>query len=310
MLNTTRPHRGNRPCRAGRRIADTATIASVCGCALLVFAVAPAQAQPLAVISQGFPLVNATTGSYAIRTSYTASAIAFNQSDGHTDTETFYPFRDELVQVPTVTSSATYLFNSIATDDAIVHQSGHAGKGTIGGFVDIALDDGPANASTDLVITFLDKIHMARDNQINITPHLDGVARLTVNGNPTESVTTSAQFDAYFFSAVDDPPAAGVGFHPAYYGNAIDTFQGETITETPNTTVFPAGTDWWVSGRLELAPQASCRFRRMAATSPASNCSPSAYSITPLSSPLMPLPTAKTAQPSPAPAASTTARLP
>ena len=253
MLNTTRAHRGNRPCRAGRRIAATATLASVCGCAFLMFAVAPAQAQQLAVISPGFPLVNATTGFYAIRTSYTANVIAFSQSDGHSDTETFYPFRDEVVQVPIVTTSASYPVNSIATDSAIVHQSGHAGLGTIGGYVDVTVGDGPANAGTDLVITFLDKIHMARDNQIDITPHLDGVAqKLIVDGDPTEFVNTGAQFDAYFFSAVNDPPAAGVGFRPAYYGSATDTFEGETINATPNTTVFPAGTDWWIAGRLEL----------------------------------------------------------
>ena len=253
MLNTTRAHHGNRPCCAGRRIAATATFASVCGCALLMFAVAPAQAQQLAVISPGFPLVNATTGSYAISIAYAAQVNAFNTVGQNNDSETFYPLdHDEQVEVPSVESLAISPVNSISSIKAIAHQTGHGGGGMIGGYVDVTVVDGPANSSTDIVINFIDKIHMSRDNQIDISPHLTGVAEKFTADNSAEFVNTSAQFDSYFFSAVNDPPAAGVAFRPAYHGTATETYTGETITETPNTMVFPAGSDWWVVGRLEL----------------------------------------------------------
>ena len=141
---------------------------------------------------------------------------------------------------------------------ASVNQDAHGGAGTIGGGVGITVTDGPASASTDIVLDFIDEIHMNSDCDLDINPHISGSAqpqRPLSGGN--EFAQTNAEFDTYFFSAVNPPPAAGTAFTPGYYGRVTVDSTGQTLTEVHNTTLFPAGTDWWFVARLELRAGAS-----------------------------------------------------
>ena len=259
MFNATSARRGNLARRSGRSIVTAVTATTLAAvCSLLPCPTA--RAVQLSIISPGFPLVNATTGNYAVRYSYVAQAAVGVFANSNHDSQTFYPLKGEVDGVPALETSAT-VPSGIWTNSSSVSQDAHGGAGTIGGHVKITVTDGPSSASTDIILDFIDKIHMNNDCDLVINPHISGSAqRMPSTPGGSEFAQTNAEFDTYFFSAVNPPPTAGTAFTPGYYGRVDVNSTGQTLTEARNTTVFPAGTDWWFVARLELRAGANIPF--------------------------------------------------
>ena len=243
-----------------RSIAFTA-LAVVCG-------LLPALATRAIVvneISPGFPTVNDTVGNFAVNYTFNSSATAGFPPDNVTNTygtsETFYPTRDQVIQDPALTIPASVLTNFHHAAAASATESGHIGKGTIGGRVDVSVTAGTASASTTLTLTYIDKIHMSSDSDLLITPTVTGVGQRVFNPiDSTEFAVTSAELDTYFFTATNPPPTAGTAFPAAYYARTDVNYLGQTLSIQQNQLNFPAGSDWYLALEFTLRGGANITY--------------------------------------------------
>jgi hypothetical protein len=270
MLGHTRAHPRHSSrcnCRALSALNRTiAFIALATACGLLP--ASATRAVQVNVISPGFPLVSDALGNFAVNYTVNASASAGFASNAQVqstnDSQTFYPVGGQLVrnQLQKVTATATAADNFGNKASSYASESGYIGAGKIGGYIDVNVTTGSANARTSLTLTYIDKIHMTSDCDLEITPTVTGSGQRFFNPfAPAEYAVTGAQLDTYFFTAGIRPPAAGVAFGPAYHSRAQVDSVGQTLSVDQSTFHFTAGSDWWFALVFTLSGGANLDYQ-------------------------------------------------
>ena len=188
--------------------------------AVLLFAAwsaTPCQAYP--VYAPQFPAVSDLVGNYGVSYIYNNSVSASFQSSADSDGKTYYPSSaTDLLYVPTSTNTAVGIsepfYGNTPTRAVDLTYGSVGGGGVMKAYARVEADAGPASATADLTVTFIDQMHVTRGRHGPLQP---GHRRWFPRDQPGERRQRRGQRERSILRlpGLSKRPIAGAGL-PAY----------------------------------------------------------------------------------------------